>query len=87
VLPAGVDKASGLAAALDELGLSSTDAVGVGDAENDQAFLATCGTSVAVANALPALKEQVDLVTRGEAGPGVVEVVDRLLADDLDGLV
>ncbi|MBW3626398.1 MAG: Cof-type HAD-IIB family hydrolase [Actinobacteria bacterium] len=83
VLPQGVDKASGLVAALDELALSPGDAAGVGDAENDWAFLATCGRSVAVANALPALKEQVDLVTRGEAGQGVVELVERLLAGDL----
>lgn len=83
VLPQGVDKASGLVAALDELALSPGDAVGVGDAENDWAFLATCGRSVAVANALPALKQQVDLVTPGEAGQGVVELVERLLAGDL----
>jgi hypothetical protein len=30
--------------------------VGVGDAENDHAFLRLCGLSAAVANALPALK-------------------------------
>ncbi|MBW3547703.1 MAG: Cof-type HAD-IIB family hydrolase [Actinobacteria bacterium] len=86
VLPPGVDKASGLAAALDELGLAPVDAVGVGDAENDWAFLVTCGRSVAVANALPALKERADLVTRGEAGEGVEELVERMLADDLAGL-
>lgn len=86
VLPPGVDKASGLVAALDELGLAPGDAVGVGDAENDWAFLDTCGRSVAVANALPALKEWADLVTRGEAGEGVVELVERMLADDLAGL-
>ena len=58
VLPSGVDKATGLAAALDELGLSPRDVVAVGDAENDQAFLALCGFAAAVANALPALKER-----------------------------
>ena len=39
VLPAGVTKASGLAAALRTLGLSSHNVVAVGDAENDHAFL------------------------------------------------
>ena len=39
VLPPGVNKASGLAAALDELGLSPINVVGIGDAENDHAFL------------------------------------------------
>ena len=53
VLPAGVNKATGLAAALESLGLSPHNAVGVGDAENDHAFLALCECAVAVANALP----------------------------------
>lgn len=83
VLPPGVNKASGLEAALEELRLSARDTVGIGDAENDQAFLALCGCSAAVANALPTLKEQVDHVTVGDHGAGVVELVERLLASDL----
>jgi len=79
VLPRGVDKASGLRAALDDLGLSASEVVGVGDAENDRAFLATCGCSVAVANAIDSLRAQVDVVTRGEAGEGVIEIVRRIL--------
>src|SRR5205085_2848559 len=52
VLPTGVNKASGLGAALAELCLSPHNVVGVGDAENDHAFLALCECAVAVANAL-----------------------------------
>src|SRR5882757_5665971 len=37
VLPSGINKAVGLRAALDDLSLSSHNAVGVGDAENDHA--------------------------------------------------
>jgi HAD superfamily hydrolase (TIGR01484 family) len=83
VLPAGVTKASGLAAALKEMGLSPHQVVGVGDAENDHAFLALCECSVAVANALPALKARADLVTRGDHGAGVAELIDRLIRSDL----
>jgi HAD superfamily hydrolase (TIGR01484 family) len=82
-LPSGVNKASGLAAALDELGLSPHNVVGVGDAENDHAFLDFCECSVAVANALPALKERADLLTSRTHGAGVVEVIDKLIANDL----
>lgn len=82
VLPSGVNKASGLAAALEELGLSPHNAVGVGDAENDHAFLAACECSVAVANALPALKETADFVARETHGAGVAEVVELLLNDE-----
>jgi hydroxymethylpyrimidine pyrophosphatase-like HAD family hydrolase len=83
VLPSGVNKASGMDAALADLGLSRHNAVGVGDAENDHAFLARCECSVAVANALPALKQRADLVTAGERGAGVAELIDRLVECDL----
>jgi len=78
-LPVGVDKGTGFRAALAELGLASAKVVGFGDAENDFAFLSLCGFSVAVANAIPSLKERVHLVTSGEDGAGVVEVLQKLL--------
>ena len=83
VLPAGVNKATGLAAALKELGLSPHNVVGVGDAENDHAFLSLCECAVAVDNALPMLKEKADLVTGGSRGAGVAELIDRLVKTDL----
>ncbi|MGP0063058.1 MAG: HAD-IIB family hydrolase [Isosphaeraceae bacterium] len=86
VLPPGVNKATGLSAALDELGLSPHNVIGVGDAENDHAFLSLCEFSVAVANALPTLKERADFVTERSHGRGVVELIDRVLADDLKEL-
>jgi len=87
VLPRGVDKASGLAAALAGLDLAAGRIVGVGDAENDHAFLAECGLAAAVANALPALKSEVDIVTEGEEGAGVAWLIGRLLDGELDALI
>jgi len=86
VLPSGITKATGLTAALAEFAIAPEHVVGAGDAENDHAFLNLCGCAVAVANALPALKERADLVTAGIDGAGVTEVIDRLLADDLRGV-
>ncbi len=86
VLPSGVNKKTGLAAALDELGIGLHNVVGVGDAENDHAFLNACECAVAVSNALPALKEQADIVTRKSRGAGVHELIDQLIADDLQSL-
>lgn len=83
VLPAGVNKATGLAAALEELGLSPHNVAAIGDAENDHALLRFCEFSAAVANALPLLKESADLVTKGDHGAGVVELINELVADDL----
>jgi HAD superfamily hydrolase (TIGR01484 family) len=86
VLPAGVNKASGLGAALEELRLSPHNVVGIGDAENDHAFLQLCELAVAVANALASIEERSDFVTRGDDGDGVVELIEALLEDDLAGL-
>ncbi|MBA4062939.1 MAG: phosphoglycolate phosphatase [Isosphaera sp.] len=86
VLPSGVNKATGLTAALADLGLSPHNAVGVGDAENDHAFLRLCECSAAVANALPAVKDTADVVLKGKRGAGVAELIDRLIADDLSDL-
>ena len=86
VLPAGISKATGLAAVLSELRLSARNAVGIGDAENDLAFLEWCELSVAVANALPTVRERADVVTRRGHGQGVAELVDELLRDDLERL-
>ncbi|MDQ6708772.1 MAG: HAD-IIB family hydrolase [Acidobacteriota bacterium] len=83
VVPAGVNKATGLETALTELGLSLHNTAGVGDAENDHAFLGACECAVAVADALPALKERADIVTRGGYGAGVIELIGSLIADDL----
>ncbi len=83
VLPSGVNKASGLSAALTKLGLSPHNTVAIGDAENDHAMLNLCEFSVAVANALPMVKEQVDWVTQGSRGDGVIELIDRLIDSDL----
>jgi hydroxymethylpyrimidine pyrophosphatase-like HAD family hydrolase len=83
VLPMSVDKATGLAAVLHELSLSTQKVVAVGDAENDQTFLALCGRSVAVANALDAVKAEADYVVQGRSSAGVRELIDLLIADDL----
>jgi len=79
VLPPGVNKASGLRDALREIRVSPEQTVGVGDGENDQDFLAVCGYSAAVGNALPGLKRSVDVVTAAREGAGVVELVKGLL--------
>jgi phosphoglycolate phosphatase (TIGR01487 family) len=83
VLPSGVNKASGLKAALDELGLSAHNVISVGDAENDHAMLSMCEFGVAVSNALPAVKERADFVTEGDHGDGIIEICERVLASDL----
>jgi hydroxymethylpyrimidine pyrophosphatase-like HAD family hydrolase len=86
LLPGGVTKATGLDAALDALGFSSHNTAGVGDAENDHAFLAECEVAVAVADAVPALRERADVVTSRPGPRGVVEFIEQHLLEDLADL-
>ncbi|MDU9022742.1 HAD-IIB family hydrolase [Pseudomonas corrugata] len=82
VLPSGVNKASGLSAALLRLGICELNVVGVGDAENDHAFLAICGCAAAVNNAIESIKAQADICLRNDHGQGVCELIDMLLEKD-----
>ena len=83
-LPSGITKATGLAEALAELGVPATLTVGVGDAENDHAFLQSCGLAVAVQNALPAVKSSAMVVTDAPHGAGVLELISRLRSGEFD---
>jgi hydroxymethylpyrimidine pyrophosphatase-like HAD family hydrolase len=82
VLPPRINKAAGLEAALAQLELSGHNVIGVGDAENDHAFLQACGCAAAVANALPMVKASADIILSGERGAGVIELLDRVHRED-----
>ena len=60
--------------------------VGIGDAENDQAFLRACGCAVAVANALPSVKVQADLVSSRSRRGRTIELARLLTDHDMRGL-
>ncbi len=83
VLPSGVNKQTGLQVALDELGISVQTVVAVGDAENDVPMLRMSACGVAVANALPSVKEEADIVLDKPRGAGVSDLIDSLISDDL----
>lgn len=79
ILPMGVDKGFGLRAAARDLGIDLKGIAAGGDAENDHSLLEPCGFKIAVANAVPALKQRADLVTQGARGQGVREAIALLL--------
>ena len=57
--------------------------MGIGDAQNDHSFLGRCECAVAVANAVPAIRRLAAFSTENEAGAGVVELIEELIANDL----
>lgn len=83
VVPAGVNKASGMEYALRKLGLSRHEVVGVGDSENDHSFLQRSECGATVANAVPSIRKIAALITNGSNGDGLAELVDELVANDL----
>ncbi len=80
ILPGGIDKGFGFDVAVGRLRVEASEIVGIGDAENDSAFLRRCGFSVAVANAIDSLKREVEYVTEAEDGGGASEIIEPVIA-------
>lgn len=86
VLPPGINKGIGLSAALAELAVGPERAVGVGDAENDHSLLKACGLGAAVANAVPTLQEEADVVLQQRSSLGVMELMERIVRGEFDAM-
>lgn len=78
--PAGISKATGLAALAAKHGVDAADAVVFGDALNDLPMFAWAGTSYAVANAHPDVLAAATDVTASVADDGVARIVEALVA-------
>ena len=63
ILPHGVDKASGVAALCQVLGLTREQAMAVGDTRTDIPMIQYAGLGVAMRNASPEVQAAADLVT------------------------
>jgi hydroxymethylpyrimidine pyrophosphatase-like HAD family hydrolase/GTPase SAR1 family protein len=83
VLPGGVDKASGVRAALKELGVSHHNLAAIGDGANDIALFTLAQHAAAVRNADPALKRVADRTTQGASCDGFLELAHDLIVTDL----
>jgi hydroxymethylpyrimidine pyrophosphatase-like HAD family hydrolase len=86
LLPGGVTKGTGLTAALDATQLSAHNLAGIGDAENDHAFLSMCECSCAVADAIPALRARADVVMSAPGHLGAIEFIEQHVLRDLADL-
>ncbi|MDD3233422.1 MAG: Cof-type HAD-IIB family hydrolase [Candidatus Methanomethylophilus sp.] len=83
IMMRGVDKSDALRELARQLGVSRREVVACGDNFNDLPMVAWAGCGVAVANAVPELKNVADYVAAGERSAGVAEAIDRLFADRL----
>ena len=85
VLPPGITKATGLAVALDRLGVGFADVLVFGDMPNDlpmiRAVADAGGRAVAVANAPPDVLAATPLLTSGHDADGVARYLEAVLGD------
>ena len=81
LLPTGVDKGTGLRAAVVQLVAGPVYVVAIGDGENDGPLLAAASVGIAVADAVPSLRAAADRCTEAPGPAGVVEVMEALLPD------
>ncbi|KUN00496.1 hypothetical protein AQI95_34700 [Streptomyces yokosukanensis] len=79
LLPAGFDKATGLAQVARSLGLTAGDVIAFGDMPNDIPLLRWAGHAVAMANGHPDLKAVADEIAPANDDDGVAEVLERIL--------
>jgi len=79
VFAPGVNKGSGVARLLQHLGVPASEAMALGDAENDVEMLRLVGAGVAMGNANEAAKAAADVVVGASDQDGVAEAVRRFV--------
>jgi hydroxymethylpyrimidine pyrophosphatase-like HAD family hydrolase len=83
--PRGCDKASGLMAAVTDLGLQGVPIMAIGDASNDLAMFRIATIAVGVANSDDAVRASGAQLTTASVGLGVAEALRRFLPGSTPG--
>lgn len=81
IINPGVSKAAGIRNLAERLGISIADTMAIGDAENDLPMLKAAGHSVAMGNAVEAVKKVCDYETGTCAENGWAEAVQRFVLE------
>jgi hydroxymethylpyrimidine pyrophosphatase-like HAD family hydrolase len=81
LLPTGINKATGIQRALEELGRSEHNLVAFGDAENDLPLFTLAELAVAARGSVPAVARQAQDALSQPNGAGVARYIHRLLRD------
>jgi HAD superfamily hydrolase (TIGR01484 family) len=76
LLPPGAAKGSGLERLLAICGLSPRNLAAFGDAENDLSMLTLAEVAIAVADAVPTVRDMADIVAKQPGPAGVLEVLE-----------
>lgn len=79
ILPAGIDKGTGLAALAAGLGIGMEEIIAIGDSPNDMAMLSAVGMPVAMGNAPGEVKALARYVTAANEADGVAQAIRHVL--------
>lgn len=79
IMPPGIDKAHSLLRLLGAIGLTPDQMICCGDGYNDVSMIETAGLGVAMANAVPAVKEKANYITKSNDEDGVLHVINEFL--------
>ena len=83
IVPRGINKATGLSAALSELKLQPDEVAGIGDGQNDVCLLEGCGLGVSLVSGDSAVTQVADVVLDSEPGDALVALVDKIVSGEI----
>lgn len=75
----GIDKGTAIKKLADLLNIKKEEIIAAGDSFNDISMLKTAGTSVAVANAQPEIKEITDYIVSSNDEGGIAELINKFI--------
>ena len=77
ILDKRVNKGTGVKSLADVLGIKAEEVMAIGDQENDIAMIEYAGVGVAMDNAIPAVKEVANFVTKSNLEDGVAWAIEK----------
>ena len=75
IITKGINKGLAISWLCDKYGITTDEAIAIGDSENDIAMIKTAGLGVAMANAMPKVKQAADYITDTNDNDGVAKVI------------
>ena len=79
ILDKRVNKGTGVKSLADVLGIKQEEIMAIGDQENDIAMIEFAGVGVAMDNAIPAVKEVANFVTKSNLEDGVAYAIEKFV--------
>ena len=79
ILDKRVTKGTGVKSLADALGIQPEEVMAIGDQENDIAMIEYAGVGVAMDNAIPAVKEAANFITKSNLEDGVAYAIENML--------